>query len=96
MTIMQRSDGTRRHFLNVAETRSKILETFPDRVSSVRWACWNVWDHSQPATANLRRVDIDAVLDQVSIVRGCSCSLHTFNNDNADQRLQSCKAGAWL
>ena len=36
MTIMQRSDGTRRHFLNAAETRSKILETFPDQVGCVR------------------------------------------------------------
>ena len=36
VTIMQRSDGTRRHFLNAAETRTKTLEAFPAKVASVR------------------------------------------------------------
>ena len=43
VTIMQRSDGTRRHFLNAAETRSKILQVFPDEVASVRWELITSW-----------------------------------------------------
>ena len=38
VTIMQRSDGARRHFLNAAETRSRILAAYPGQVASVRQA----------------------------------------------------------